>query len=73
MTPGIKEKQDRGAWMAHLVKSPTLDFGSGHDPMVCEFKPRIGLCADSVKPAWDFLSLPLSAPPLPVLPLSLSK
>ena len=25
--------------------------------MVCEFKPHIKICADSVKPAWDSLSL----------------
>ena len=27
-----------------------------------EFKPRVGLCADSVEPAWDPLSLSLSLP-----------
>ena len=32
--------------------------------MVREFEPLVGLCADSVVPAWDSLSLPLSAPPL---------
>ena len=44
--------------MAQLVKQPTLDFNSGHDLMVHEFEPRVGLCADSVEPAWDGLSLP---------------
>ena len=28
-----------GAWVVHLVKYLTLDFGSGHDLTVCEFKP----------------------------------
>ena len=63
-----------GAWVAHLVKWPTLDLGSGHDLMVCEIEPNVGLCAGSVEPAWDSLflslslSLSLSAPP----PLALS-
>ena len=57
--------------MAQLVKCLTLDFSSGHDLMVCEFKPHIGLCADSVAPAWDSLSPSLSAPPM--LAPSLSK
>ena len=34
--------------MAQSVKRPTLAFGSGPDLMVCEFKPHVGLCADSV-------------------------
>ena len=49
--------------MTQLVKFPTLDFGSGHDLMVCEIEPQVGLCADSVEPAWDFLSPSLFAPP----------
>ena len=59
----------RGTWVAQSVKRPTLDFGSGHDLMVCEFEPRLGLCADSLEPTWDSLSLPLPHS----LPLSLSK
>ena len=49
------------------------DFGSGHDLLVCESEPRIGLAAVSAEPASDTLSpsLSLSAPPL--LMLSLSK
>ena len=43
--------------MAQSVKSPTLGFDSVH-----EFEPRIGLCTDSVEPAWDSLSSSLSAP-----------
>ena len=46
------------------VKRQTLDFGSGHDLTVCEIEPHIGLCADSVEPAWDSLSLcPFRLPP----------
>ena len=33
-----------------LVKHPTLDFGSGHDLTVCEFKPHVRIRADSVEP-----------------------
>ena len=40
----------RGTWAAQSVKCPTLGFGSGHDLTVCEFKPRVELCADSVEP-----------------------
>ena len=46
--------------MAQAVKHPTLDFGLGHDLVVREFKSQVGLCADSVEPAWDSLSLSLS-------------
>ena len=46
--------------MAQLVKHPTLDFGSGHDLVLGEFEPGVGLWADSAKPAWDSLYLPLS-------------
>ena len=52
----------RGAWVAQLVKCPTL--ASGHDLAVREFEPHVGLCADSSEPAACFgfcvwLSLPL--------------
>ena len=40
--------------MAQCVKHLTLNFGSGHDFMVCEFKPHVGLWTDSAEPAWDF-------------------
>ena len=56
----------RDTWVAQSVKHPTLDFGSGYDLMVREFEPHLELCADSVDPAWDSLSL--SAP----LPLTCS-
>ena len=44
-------------------KHLTLGLGSGHDVMVCEFEPRVGLCADSVETAWFSLSPFLSTPP----------
>ena len=55
--------------MAQLVKRPTLDFSSAHDLTVCEIESHLGFCADSAEPAWDSLSLFLSA--LPLLALSL--
>ena len=48
--------------MAQSVKRPTLDFGSGHDLTVGEFKPHIGLCVDGVGPGGESFSLPLSLP-----------
>ena len=57
----------RGTRVAQWVKRLTLDLDSGHDLMVHEVKPHIGLCADTTKPAWDSLSLPS-----PSLSLSLS-
>ena len=51
----------------------TLDFGSGRDLMVREFKPHVGLRAVSAEPAWDSLSLPLSLWPSLSYTLSLSK
>ena len=60
-----------GTWVAQSVKHPPLDFGSGLDLTIREFKPRMGLHAGSVEPSWDSLSPSLSA--LPPLVLSLSK
>ena len=57
--------------VAQSVKHLTLDFSSGHDFMVRAIKPRIKLCADSAEPTWDSLFPSVSAPPLPVLFLSL--
>ena len=53
----------RGTWVAQSVEHLAVDFSSGHGLMVCEFEPHVGPCTDSVEPAWDSLSLPLSAPP----------
>ena len=61
-----------GAWGAQSAKHLTLDFGSGHNLVVHEFKPHIGLCADSAEPAWDSLSTLLSASSPFSLSLSLS-
>ena len=46
--------------MAQLVKCPTRGFGSGRDLIVCEFKPCIGLCAEST----GLLGIISAAPPL---------
>ena len=53
------------------VKHPTLGFGSGHDLMVCEFEPHVGLCADGAS-LLGIVSLPLSLCPSPTLALSVS-
>ena len=53
----------KGAWVAQSVKPMTLDFGSSHDLTVREFKPHIGLRADSHEPALDPLSSSLSVLP----------
>ena len=56
----------RGAWVAQLVKHPTLGFSSGHNLTVREFESQVRLHTDSSEPAWDFL-FSLSAPPLLML------
>ena len=61
-----------GALVAQSVKRPTLDFSSGHDLMVREFEPPVGLCPVSVEPAWGSFSPPLSLP-LSVLSLKINK
>ena len=38
-------------WMAQLVKHPTLNFSSGHDLTVHNFKHHIGLYAGGTEPA----------------------
>ena len=59
--------------MAQLVKYLTLELSSGHDLMLRDIKPCIGLCADSVEPAGDSLSLSVGSCPAYALSLSLSK
>ena len=52
------------------------NFGSGHDLTVCDFRPRIGLRADSSEPGSCLrfcVSPSLSDPSLLALSLSLSK
>ena len=56
-------------WLSRLCIW-TLYLVSDYDLTVCEFKPRVRLCADITEPAWDSLSPSLSA--LPLLSLSLS-
>ena len=68
----LKKLPILGCLGGSVVKRPSLDFGSGHDVMVCEIEPYTRLCDDSVEPAWHPLFSSLSAPPLLVLSLSLS-
>ena len=57
-------------WLSRL----SVDFGSGHDLTVCEFEPRVGLCADSSEPGACFgFCVSLSGLPLLMLALSLSQ
>ena len=44
-------------WLSQL--SLTLHFGSGHDLMIPEFEPCMGLCTNSVGPVWDSVSFSL--------------
>ena len=48
--------------MAQSVKCQALDFSSGHDVMVLNFKPCVGLCVDSAEPTWGSLSPSLPLP-----------
>ena len=64
---------ERGAWVAQSVKRLTFHFGSeGHDLVVHEFEPHIGLCADSAWSLHGILSLSLSLCPFSSLSLSFS-
>ena len=69
----FKTSRDRGSWVVQSVKRLTLEFGLGHDLMICGIEPHIGFCADSMQPAWDPLSLSLSLPLLCLLPLKINK
>ena len=42
-----------GAWVVQSVKRPPLGLGPGPGVTVPEIEAHIGLCADSVEPAWD--------------------
>ena len=66
----IKVTDPQCAWVVQLVEHPTLDLGSGHNLMVCEFEPLIGHLqhVDCLE-----FSLPLSGLPPLTLSLSLSK
>ena len=67
-----KEMYIRGAWMAQSVKHLTLDLGSGHDLTVCEFEPRVWLCADCEETAWNSFPPSFSVLTLTLLICSLS-
>ena len=56
--------------MAQLVKCLILDFGSGHDLMVCEFNPELG-SAMTAQSLLGILSPSLSLCPSPAGALSL--
>ena len=43
----FKSKEDWGARVGQPVKRLILDFSSGHDLLVREFRPHVGLCADN--------------------------
>ena len=63
-----------GTSVGQSVKTPTLDFGSGHDLIVCGIDLCIRLCADNVEPAWDFpFFSSLCAPSLLELSLKINK
>ena len=66
----IRRVKTGSAWVAQLAKCWTPDLGSGHYLTVCEFKPHIGLNAESSEPAWDYVSP--SFCPSPALSLSWS-
>ena len=74
VNPVAKEKLRQahgGTWVTQSVKSPTLDFGSGHDLTVHGFELHIGLCADNPEPVWGSFSSSLSARPLLTFSFSL--
>ena len=48
--------------MTQEVKHPTLDLSSGHDLMVHELEPCVGLSTDSTELAWGSFCPSLSAP-----------
>ena len=58
--------------MAQLVECPTLDFGSGHDLMVCGFEPHTGLHIECGACLGFSLPLPFSRTHALTLSLSLS-
>ena len=56
----------KGAWVAQLVKCPTLDFSLGHDLTFHELKPCTGFWTDNVESAWVSLPLFLPLPPFKI-------
>ena len=47
----FSQQMSWGPWMSQLDELLTLDFDSGHDPMVWGIKSRIRVCTDSMEPA----------------------
>ena len=64
---GVSDLAFREVCMAQSVKRLTLDFGPGHDLMVCEIETQVRLHAEHGSCLRFSLSLSL------LLPLSLSK
>ena len=54
------------AWVAQALERPTLDFGSCHDPTVCECEPHVGPHADTAHNLLRILS-PSPSAPLPLV------
>ena len=48
-----------GVYVVQFIKRPTLDLSSGHDPVVHEIEPCLGLHILQAELIWDSLSLPL--------------
>ena len=63
----VKNTSSEGVWVDQSIEHPALDFGSGHDLTVHGMEPRVGLCTDSMQPAWECLSLSLSLSLFPSL------
>ena len=38
-----------------ILAQVMISFSSGHDLIVREIEPHVGLCTDSVEPTWDSL------------------
>ena len=53
----------QGVCMVQSAEHPTFELGPGHDLMVREIEPRVGLCVDSTEAAWNSLPLPLCSSP----------
>ena len=73
--PRLRVKWDPAGASGWLRQLGT-NFGSGHDLVVHEFEPHVGLCADSSKPRPCFgfcVSLSVCPSPLHTLSLSPSK
>ena len=70
--PGLISKASLSGLLGGFVGEAS-DFGSGHDLTVCEFEPRVGLCADSSQPgACLGFCVSLSLCPSPARALSLN-